>query len=63
MLKKFLHKQSYLERQGLKLANTLKKSIGEQFDDARASTKLSGGAEPSLPRRLFNDPKNLALAL
>jgi len=36
--------------------------IGEKFDDAKASTKLSGGAEPSLPRRLFNDPKDLALA-
>jgi len=41
-------------------ASTPNISIGEQFDDARASTKLSGGAEPSLPRRLFSDPKNLA---
>jgi len=44
-------------------ASTPNIRIGEQFDDARESTKLSGGAEPNLPKRLFNDPKNLALAL
>jgi len=30
---------------------------GAQFDDARESTKLSGGAEPNFLKRLFNDPK------
>jgi len=34
-------------------ASTPSIRIGEQFDDARENTKLSGGAEPNLPKRLL----------
>jgi len=46
-------------------ASTPNIRLYEHFDDARfdESTKLSGGAEPNLPKRLFNEPRNLALAL
>jgi len=44
-------------------ASTLNIRIGQQFDYAKESTKLPGGGEPNLLKRLFYDPKHLPLAL